>query len=105
MLDREIAQAGSDCSTPLLDRPTLTEQEVHSLLVKVSGKLVSLKRKVEEVVTEEVECVQVCKTRLDHIKAYASGKLRTCNLRAYNLSLVYPMSKLKHTVCSILIRL
>ncbi len=46
-----------------------------ALLLGVSGKLVSLKRKAEEAVKEEVECVQACKTRLEHLKAYASGEL------------------------------
>lgn len=74
VLDREICVATSDCSTPVLNRPGITEQEVDSLLLRVSGKLVSLKRKAEETVREELECVQACKTRLEHIKTYASGQ-------------------------------
>ncbi|XP_064383762.1 E3 ubiquitin-protein transferase MAEA-like [Halichondria panicea] len=72
ILDREITVTTSDCST-LLSQPTVTGQEVDALLLGVSGKLVSLKRKAEEAVKEEVECVQACKTRLEHLKAYASG--------------------------------
>ncbi len=75
ILDREITLTTSDCSTTLLSQPTATGEEVDTLLSGVSGRLVSLKRKADEAVREEIECVQACKTRLEHLKAYASGVL------------------------------
>ena len=74
-LDREISQTTSDLST-ILSRPSATGQEVDEMLQGMSHKLSSLKRKAEECVKEEIDCVQSCKTRLDHLKAYASGTLR-----------------------------
>ena len=46
---------------------------VSSLLDNVEQKLVSLKRKAEESLEEEIESTRLCKVRLDHLKEYVSG--------------------------------
>ena len=73
VLDREITSATTDLSS-ILGHPVATVQEVDELLEGMSQRLSSLKRKADECVKEEIDCVQSCKARLDHLKAYASGK-------------------------------
>lgn len=74
LLDREITHSTTDLSS-LISRPSATPQEVDKLLEGVSEKLSSLKRKAEECLNDEIDCIQSCKVRLDHLKVYASGVL------------------------------
>lgn len=48
---------------------------VNGLLTNVEQRLISLKRKAEESLEEELSCTKLCKARLDHLKAYVSGKI------------------------------
>ena len=80
MLDREISQVTSSTSelTQAVTRTTEMDPEkyatVNNLLGNVEQRLLSLKRKAEDSLEEELECTKLCKARLDHLKAYVSGK-------------------------------
>lgn len=91
VLDREISHVNSSLSelTSCTNKQSLTQHEITTVLDGVTQRLTSLKRKVtgksgdyhmtqviyfqaEEGLDEEIECSRLCKTRLDHLKAYAS---------------------------------
>lgn len=79
VLDREITQVTN--STSELSQAVARSPEagvdkclaVTGLLGNVEQRLLSLKRKAEESLEEELECTRLCKARLDHLKAYVSG--------------------------------
>lgn len=77
ILDREITQvtnSTSELSQSVVRPPETSVSSVSGLLGNVENKLLSLKRKAEESLEEEVECTRLCKARLDHLKEYVSGK-------------------------------
>lgn len=80
VLDREITQVTNSTSelSQVVARSAETSSEkcatVNNLLGNVEQRLLSLKRKAEESLEEELECTRMCKARLDHLKAYVSGK-------------------------------
>ena len=49
-------------------------ESVTGILSSMEQRLTSLKRKAEESLDEELECTQLCKMRLDHLRAYVSGE-------------------------------
>lgn len=77
-LDREITlvtNGTSELSQNVTRSPEITTVgSVSSLLSSVEHRLLSLKRKAEQSLEEEVECTRLCKARLDHLKEYVSGK-------------------------------
>lgn len=85
VLDREITQVTNSTSelTQALSKTSETDAEklaaVGNLLGNVEQRLLSLKRKAEESLEEELECTRLCKNRLDHLKAYVSGKCLLVN--------------------------
>ena len=76
-LDREVSQVASisselsQCSTRAADS---TLGSVRGMLKSMEQRLTSMKRKAEESLEEELECTQLCKMRLDHLRSYVSGK-------------------------------
>lgn len=77
VIDREVTHVGAavtDLST-VCSRQSVVPFEAAMALDGVSQKLASLKRKAQEGIDEELECTRLCKTRLDHLKAYASGEM------------------------------
>lgn len=51
----------------------MSVSSVTNLLGSMETRLVSLKRKAEESLEEEMDNTRLCKARLDHLKAYVSG--------------------------------
>ncbi len=56
--------------------PEMSVGVASSLLGNIEQRLLSLKRKAEESLEEELECTRLCKARIDHLKSYVSGKDR-----------------------------
>ena len=76
VLDREITQvtsSSSELSQCVSGSSEISVREVNGLLSSVEQRLVSLKRKAEECLDEEIQCTKLCKSRLDHLKSYVSG--------------------------------
>jgi macrophage erythroblast attacher len=79
ILDREITQvtnSTSELSQNVTRSPETTSvSTVSGLLGNIEHKLLSLKRKAEESLEEEMESTRLCKVRLDHLKEYVSGEM------------------------------
>lgn len=77
VLDREITQVTNSTSELSQNVSRSSEatnvSKVSGFLDNVEQKLVSLKRKAEESLEEEIESTRLCKVRLDHLKEYVSG--------------------------------
>lgn len=67
-----ISSELSQCSA----RPTeSTVESVSGILSTMEQRLTSMKRKAEDSLEEEVECTQLCRIRLNHLKSYVSGRI------------------------------
>lgn len=74
VLDREITQVTNGTAELSHRLPETSVSSVGGLLSNVEHRLVTLKRKAEQSFVEELECTRLCKARMDHLKAYVSGK-------------------------------
>ena len=69
-----VTNSTSELSQGVSRPPELGVGVASSLLGNIEQRLISLKRKAEESLEEEVECTRLCKARLDHLKSYVSGQ-------------------------------
>lgn len=77
VIDRELSYvigAASEATARSKD-PNATPDDVINSLDNVILKLTSLKRKADECIDDEKVCVRCLRTRLDHLKSFASGQL------------------------------
>lgn len=70
-----MTNSTSELSQSVTRSPETTSvSAVNGLLDNMEHRLLSLKRKAEESLEEEMESTRLCKVRLDHLKEYVSGK-------------------------------
>lgn len=68
-----LTNSTSELSQGVSRPPEVGVGVASNLLGNIEQRLISLKRKAEESLEEEVECTRLCKARLDHLKSYVSG--------------------------------
>ncbi len=75
-LDRDVTQvinSGSELSQCVTGPAGASFEVVSGYLKTMEQRVMTLKRKANESLDEEMEYTRLCKSRLDHLKSYVSG--------------------------------
>ncbi|PRP76638.1 hypothetical protein PROFUN_04021 [Planoprotostelium fungivorum] len=73
-IEKEIAQVVKEVND--MSKAILTRDQANNRLDKLTGKLNNLKRKLEENKREEIQHIERCKKRMQHLAEYSGADLR-----------------------------